>query len=107
MKKTAQKIRIDFLREVVKSGSLLTKKFISMLAGSGGAPRAAIFMGRRDNDTAERIMGNCFSLLMIFSVTLTVIFSISLYSICDLYHVFYNVLDAPDGDASRLCRNFQ
>ena len=27
----------------------------AMLAGSGGAPRAAIFMGKKDNDTAERI----------------------------------------------------
>ena len=25
----------------------------AMLAGSGGAPRAAIFMGKKDNDTAE------------------------------------------------------
>lgn len=33
----------------------------AMLAGSGGAPRAAIFMGKKDNDTAERIIGNCFT----------------------------------------------
>lgn len=48
----------------------------AMLSGSGGAPRAAIFMGRKDNETAEKIMANCFSLLLIFAVGLTVLFSI-------------------------------
>ena len=33
----------------------------AMLAGSGGAPRAAIYMGKKDNETAQKIMGNCFS----------------------------------------------
>ena len=35
----------------------------AMLAGSGGAPRAAISMGKKDNKTAEKILGNCFALL--------------------------------------------
>lgn len=48
----------------------------AMLAGAGGAPRAAISMGRGDNKTAERIMGNCFSLLLIFAVVLTGVFYI-------------------------------
>lgn len=48
----------------------------AMLAGSGGAPRAAIAMGRQDNKTAEKIMGNCFSLLLILSVILTAVFYI-------------------------------
>lgn len=30
----------------------------AMLSGSGGAPRAAIFMGKKDNETAEKIMAN-------------------------------------------------
>ena len=46
----------------------------AMLAGSGGAPRAAIAMGRKDNDTAEKIIGNCFSLLLCFAVVLTGVF---------------------------------
>ena len=45
----------------------------AMLSGSGGAPRAAIFMGRKDNETAEKIMGNCFSLILIFAVALTIV----------------------------------
>ena len=41
------------------------------LAGSGGAPRAAIALGRNDHDAAERILGNCFTLLLILAVVLT------------------------------------
>ena len=48
----------------------------AMLAGSGGAPRAAIAMGRQDNKTAEKIMGNCFCLLLGLSVVLTLVFYI-------------------------------
>lgn len=46
----------------------------AMLAGSGGSPLAAISMGRSDKDRAEKIMANCFSLLLIFSVILTAAF---------------------------------
>lgn len=49
----------------------------AMLAGSGGAPRAAIYMGRKDNNTAEKIVGNCFSFLMICAVFLTAVFYIT------------------------------
>ena len=64
---------------------LMLLNAFAMLAGSGGAPRAAIFMGRQDNDTAERIMGNCFSLLMIFSAALTVTFSVSAPTLLRLF----------------------
>ena len=43
------------------------------LVSAGGAPRASIFMGRKDHDTAEKIMGSCFSLLLVISAVLTVI----------------------------------
>ena len=46
----------------------------AMLAGAGGAPRAAIAMGRGDKEDAEKIMGNCFAVLMILSVILTAVF---------------------------------
>ena len=46
----------------------------AMLAGSGGAPRAAISMGKKDNKTAEKILGNCFALLILMAVILTVVF---------------------------------
>ena len=41
------------------------------LVGYGGAPRASIFMGKKDKDTAEKILGNCFVLQIIISVILT------------------------------------
>lgn len=37
----------------------------------GGAPRAAIFMGRQDPETARNIMGSCFALLLLLSLILT------------------------------------
>ena len=42
------------------------------LMGMGGAPRASIYMGKKDNDTAEKILGNSFSALVIASIILTV-----------------------------------
>ena len=41
------------------------------LAGFGGAPRASIFMGKGDKDSAEKTMGNSFTALLIISVLLT------------------------------------
>ena len=46
----------------------------AMLAGSGGAPRAAIAMGRGDRNEADKIMSNSFSLLLLFSVGITVLY---------------------------------
>ena len=43
------------------------------LFGMGGAPRASIFMGKKDNDTAEKILGNCTTSLMIIAFLLTVL----------------------------------
>ena len=45
----------------------------SALVGMGGAPRAAISMGQGDNKTAEKIMGNCLTTLVIIAVILTVL----------------------------------
>lgn len=49
----------------------------AMLAGAGGAPRAAIAMGRSDKENAERILGNCFTLLLLFAAVLTAVFYLS------------------------------
>ncbi len=46
----------------------------AMLCGAGGAPRAAIAMGRGDRETAEKIMANCFTMLLILSAVLTAVF---------------------------------
>ena len=46
----------------------------AMLSGAGGAPRAAIAMGQGDKNTAEKIMGNCFTVLLLLAVLLTTVF---------------------------------
>ena len=43
------------------------------LMGMGGAPRASIFMGKQDNITAEKILGNCFSALLMTAAVLTAV----------------------------------
>ena len=48
----------------------------SHLIGTGGAPLAAIAMGKQDQKEAERILGNCWILLIILSAILTVAFLI-------------------------------
>lgn len=43
------------------------------LVSMGGAPRASIMMGQKDNKGAEKILGNCFSALVITAIVLTVV----------------------------------
>lgn len=46
------------------------------LVSMGGAPRASIFLGKGEKDKAEKTLGNSFSLLVILSIVLTLIFII-------------------------------
>ena len=48
----------------------------SALIGGGGAPLAAIKMGEKDIDSAEKIMSNSFSLLIRIGIGLTILFMI-------------------------------
>ena len=41
------------------------------LVGSGGAPRASIFMGKGNKEAAEKTLGNCFTTQILVSVLLT------------------------------------
>lgn len=43
------------------------------LVGYGGAPRASIFMGKQDKESAEKTLGNCFVVQIIISVILTAV----------------------------------
>ena len=43
------------------------------LVGFGGSPRASIAMGKKDNDLAEKILGNCFTTQILISFVLTVV----------------------------------
>lgn len=57
----------------------------AMLAGTGGAPLASISLGKQDKEHAEKIMGNCFSLLLLFALSLTVVFYISAPALLTLF----------------------
>jgi putative MATE family efflux protein len=70
---------------------MLINAFASM-AGAGGAPRAAISMGQGKKDEAEKILGNCFSTLLIFAVILTIIFGIFAKSLLILFGASENTL---------------
>lgn len=50
---------------------LIVSAFAAFIS-SGGAPRASIFMGKGDNDTAEKTLGSCFTLQVLFSAVLTI-----------------------------------
>ena len=44
------------------------------LCGTGGAPLCSIYRGKGEEEEAERIMGNAFTLLLIFGVAVTGVF---------------------------------
>lgn len=41
--------------------------------GAGGSPRASIFMGKGDHESAEKTLGNCFVVQILISALLTVV----------------------------------
>ena len=43
------------------------------LVSSGGAPRASIHLGKQEPETAERILGGCFTLQLVISAVLTAV----------------------------------
>ena len=43
------------------------------LVSSGGAPRASIFMGKQDVESAEKTLGGCFGLQLVISAILTTV----------------------------------
>lgn len=43
------------------------------LIGTGGAPRSSIFMGKGDKNSAEKILGGCFTLQLFISAILTLV----------------------------------
>lgn len=51
---------------------MIVSAFASFV-GAGGAPRASIFMGRQDHESAEKSLGNCFTVQLIISVVLTAV----------------------------------
>ena len=57
----------------------------SSLIGFGGGPQVAIWMGKQDKEQAEKILGNCFTTLIILALLLTVFFEITAVPILKLF----------------------
>ena len=71
---------------------LMLMTAFAMLCGSGGAPNAGIALGRGEKEKAEKIMGNCFALLMGIAVVLTIVFYIFAPSLLKLFGGSENTL---------------
>lgn len=52
---------------------ILVVSAFAALTGAGGAPRASIFMGKGDMDSARKTLGGCLSMQLITSVILTAV----------------------------------
>lgn len=52
---------------------ILIVSAFAAFVGYGGAPRASIFMGKGDYESAEKTLGNCFVIQIIISVLLTAV----------------------------------
>lgn len=63
------------------------------LMGMGGAPRASIFMGKQDNITAEKILGNCFSALLMTAAVLTAVVLMFKEALLLLFGASENTID--------------
>lgn len=70
---------IDKVGSVALTGLGVTMPFImsvsafAALVSMGGAPRASIMMGKGDKQEAERILGNCTSMLVIVAILVTAV----------------------------------
>lgn len=64
----------------------------AMLCGSGGAPNVGIALGEGNKEKAEKIMGNCFTLLIGLSVVLTVAFYFLAPTLLDFFGGSENTL---------------
>ena len=53
---------------------ILSISAFSAMVGNGGAPIAAIFLGKQEKDSAQKVLGNGVFLLLVFSVCLTTLF---------------------------------
>ena len=64
---------------------LMLMNAFAMLIGAGGAPRTAIAMGQGDKEQAEKIVGNSFTMLLLFSLILTILFWVSAPTLLRLF----------------------
>ena len=71
---------------------ILIVSAFSAFVASGGAPRASIFMGRGDCDSAERTLGGCLTMQVIISLLLTPAILIWKYELLYLFGASENTI---------------
>ena len=71
---------------------MVISAFASLVA-MGGAPRASIQEGRGNSRESERIMGNCFTMLVLASVVLTVVFQVFGRNLLLMFGASENTID--------------
>ena len=52
---------------------ILIVSAFAALVGNGGAPRASIALGKGEKESAEKILGTCFTMQIVISLILTVV----------------------------------
>ena len=52
---------------------ILVVSAFAALVGYGGAPKATIYLGKKEDEKAEIVVGNSFTLLLVFGIILTII----------------------------------
>ncbi|MEG2688304.1 MAG: MATE family efflux transporter [Clostridia bacterium] len=62
-------------------------------ASMGGAPRASIYLGKKDSASAEKVIGNCFVFLIAISAILTTILLVFTDEILMLFGASENTID--------------
>ncbi len=65
----------------------------SSLVGMGGAPQASIKMGQQDQEGAQKILGNCFVVLAVLAVILTVVFRLTGRELLQLFGASNDTID--------------
>ncbi|MBQ8562584.1 MAG: MATE family efflux transporter [Firmicutes bacterium] len=55
---------------------IMTVSAFACLVGAGGAPRASILLGQKKHSQAEKTLGNCVTMLLLLSLTLTAIMAL-------------------------------
>lgn len=68
----------------------------SAFAGMGGAPLASIQLGKRNKEKAEQILGNACFLILVFSILLTIFFSIFKRPLLFMFGASENTLPYAD-----------
>ena len=71
---------------------MLFMNAFAMLAGSGGAPRAAIALGQGKKEEADKILGNCFTMLLLFAAGITTLYLLAAKPLLTLFGASENTL---------------